>query len=331
MAEIAKTGHPLPSGNNFHDAAEATLLNNNRHATCVDCHSAHASNQVIQFPAPPALRLSQAGVSGISTLDGVTVLTPAINQYENCLRCHGTSTGKQRLITYGYAPRRMVSAPDTLNIIPEFASTATSSHPVTHDRTSPLPQPSLLLNMLNQNGTASSRAVGTRILCTDCHNSDDNREFGGTGPNGPHGSVNSHILERNYQFSQAAVPGGVVTNVFPNPDLTVTGPYSMCAKCHDLTQIVGNTSFGQHNLHISQYGFTCSVCHSAHGMGATSPSITGERLVNFDANVVGENNGAPIAYNRGRNTCTLMCHGVNHNADGSVATATVGKPKSITK
>ena len=327
MAEIAKTGHPLPSGNNFHDAAEAPLLNNNRHATCVDCHNAHASNQVTQFPAPPTLRLSQTGVTGISAADGVTVLTPAINQYENCLRCHGTSTGKQRLIIYGYAPVRVASAPDALNIIPEFAATATSSHPVTHDRISPLPQPSLLLNLLNQNGTASPRAMGTRIFCTDCHNSDDNREFGGTGPNGPHGSINAHILERNYQFSQAAVPGGVVTNLFPNPDLSVTGPYAMCAKCHDLTQVVANTSFTQHSLHISQYGFSCSVCHTAHGMGAVSPSITGERLVNFDVNVVGENNGAPIGYNRGSNSCTLMCHSVAHNADGSVGAAKMGKGK----
>jgi hypothetical protein len=319
MAEVAKTGHPLPSGNNFHDAAEAVLLNSNRHGTCVDCHNPHASSQTTQFTAPPALRPSQAGVAGISAADGVTVLTPAINQYENCLRCHGTSTGKQRLLIYGYAPARVVSAPDPLNVIPEFASTATSSHPVTHDRTSPLPQPSLLLNLLNQNGTASARSMGTRIFCTDCHNSDDNREFGGTGPNGPHGSNNSHILERNYQFSQAATPGGVVTNLFPNPDLTVTGPYAMCGKCHDLTNVVANNSFTQHNLHISQYGFSCSVCHTAHGMGATSPNITGARLVNFDANVVGENNGALIAYNRGTNTCTLMCHEVAHNADGSVS------------
>lgn len=326
MAEVAKTGHPLPSGNNFHDAAEAPLLNGNRHATCVDCHNAHASNQETQFSAPPLLRPSQAGVTGISAADGVTVLTPAVNQYENCLRCHGTSTGKQRLILYGYAPVRVVSAPDALNTIPEFAATATSSHPVTHDRTSPLPQPSLRLNMLNQNGTTSARAVGNRIFCTDCHNSDDNREFGGAGPNGPHGTVNSHILERNYQFSQAATPGGVVTNLFPNPDLTFTGPYAMCAKCHDLNQIVGNTSFTQHSQHISQ-GFSCSVCHTAHGMGASSPNVTGERLVNFDANVVGGNNGAPIAYNRSSNTCTLMCHAVAHNADGSVGTPTIGKPK----
>ena len=144
MAEVAKIGHPLPAGNNFHDAAETPVLNNNRHATCVDCHNAHASNQVITFPVPPTLRVSQSGVTGISAMDGVTVLTPAVNQYENCLRCHGTSTGKQRLIVYGYAPMRLVAPADPLNVIPEFASTATSSHPVTHDRTSPLPQPSLL-------------------------------------------------------------------------------------------------------------------------------------------------------------------------------------------
>lgn len=322
MAEVAKTGHPLPSGVNFHDAAEPVLLNHNRHAVCVDCHNAHASNQTTQFTAPPMLRPSQAGVAGISGMDGVTVLTPAVNQYENCLRCHGTSTGKQQLIVYGYAPARMVSAPDPLNLIPQFAATATSSHPVTHARTSVLPQPSLLMNMLNQNGTASARSLGpgTYIFCSDCHNSDDNREFGGAGPNGPHGSVNSHILERNYQFSQAAEPGGVITNLFPNPDITVTGPYAMCAKCHDLTQILSNSSFSQHSLHISQYGFTCSVCHTAHGMGAISPNVTGERLVNFDARVVAQNGAAPISYHRATNTCVMVCHQAAHNPNGTVTT-----------
>lgn len=77
-----------------------------------------------------------------------------------------------------------------------------------HDRMSPLPQPSLLVNMLNLNGTASSRLVANRIFCTDCHNSDENRGFGGTGGNGAHGSSYAHILERNYQMSQASFPGG---------------------------------------------------------------------------------------------------------------------------
>ena len=334
MAEVAKTGHPLPSGTNYHDAAETELLNHNRHATCVDCHNAHASNQTTGFSAPPAVRPSQALVGGISATDGVTVLTPAVNQYENCLRCHGTSTGKQQLIIYGYAPTRVVSAPDPLNVIPEFAATATSSHPVTHDGTSPLPQPSLLLNMLNLNGTASPRSLGagpgSRIFCTDCHNSDDNREFGGTGPNGPHGSVNSHILERNYQFSQAAAPGGVVTNLFPTPDLTITGPYSLCAKCHDLTQVINNPqSFSYHALHVSQYGFSCSVCHTAHGMGSISPTISGERLVNFDVHVVAQNGAAPISYQRASNTCTLLCHQAAHNADGTVTGASGGTRKVV--
>ena len=328
MAEIAKTSHPLPAGTNFHDAAEPALLNNNRHATCVDCHSAHGSNQIVTFSNPPAVRPSQANVSGISAADGVRVVLPAVNQYESCLRCHGTSVGKQRLPIYGYSPTRLVSAPDPLNVIPEFSTTATSSHPVTHVSLSPLPQPSLLANMLNQNGI-NGRLMGLQIFCTDCHNSDDNREFGGTGPNGPHGSVNSHILEHNYQFSQAAAPGGLVTNLFPNPDLSINGPYGMCAKCHNLSNVVSNASFLRHGDHVSTDGFSCSTCHTAHGMGSVAPGVSGERLVNFDINVVGENNGVPISYNRSSNTCVLTCHQEAHNADGSVSNS--HKPSHGTK
>jgi hypothetical protein len=104
----------------------------------------------------------------------------------------------------------------------------------------------------------------------------------------------------------------------------------MCAKCHNLSNVLGNNSFTQHSLHISQYGFSCSVCHTAHGMGATSPNITGERLVNFDAKVVGQNGVAPISYNHSSNTCTLTCHQYAHNADGSVVQANLSKSK-ITK
>src|SRR5262249_47021572 len=161
--------------------------------------------------------------------------------------------------------------------------------------------PSLLPNMLNLDGLKPGRAMGTQIFCTDCHNSDDNREFGGTGANGPHGSKWAHILERRYEFSQAATPGTAITNLFPNPDLSVNGPYAMCGKCHDLpNQIVKNTSWNHHSLHINK-GISCSVCHTAHGMGATSGAVSGERLVNFDVNVVASNNGSAISYNRTAN------------------------------
>ena len=320
FAEYAtpKVGHPLSTTTNPHDAAESALLNNNRHATCVDCHNGHSSSQVGVFLPPPLIRVSQRDVAGISATDGTSVVDPAVNQYENCFRCHGTSAGKAVQPIYGYLPVRAVSSGDPLNIIPQFSVTYVSSHPVTHDSNSPLSQPSLLSTMWNLDGTTQGRAMGTRIFCTDCHNSDDNREFGGTGPNGPHGSKWTHILERRYEFSQTVGPGQLITNLFQNPDLSVNGPYAMCGKCHNLQNVVGNSSFTQHSRHIND-GFTCSVCHTAHGTGGINPNISGERLVNFDVNVVAQNGAAPISYSRSTNTCVLMCHQAAHNPNGSVS------------
>ena len=350
-AEFAKNGHPFPTGNNAHDANEPAVLMNNRHSTCADCHNAHSSFQVTTFGPPPAVRGSQIGTVGVSAVDGTTVVRPAVNQYETCLRCHGTSGGKQRLPIYGYFPVRAVSAPDPLNIVPEFAASATSSHPVTRDSSSPWPQPSLRTYMLNLDGsTVSQRTLGAgaRVFCTDCHNSDDDREFGGTGPSGPHGSNYPHIMERRYEFSQVAPgnnpplngPGSPVQNLFISPDLSAggpnPGPYALCAKCHDLTNVLSDASFkpgtsgkGGHFTHVSEQGLSCSACHTAHGMGSLSPNITGERLVNFDINVVGPNGTAPISYNRATNSCTLMCHGYDHNTDGSVVPAGVTKGAKI--
>jgi predicted CXXCH cytochrome family protein len=322
-----KIGHPFPTSNNPHDAAERILLNNNRHATCVDCHNAHGSETVGLFPPPPLIRISQKDIAGISASDGTTVLDPAINQDENCLRCHGASSGKQVLPIYGYFPIRAVSAGDPLNVIPQFAITAASSHPVLHARSSGLPQPSLMQNMANLDGiivagNGQGRAMGTQILCTDCHNSDDNREFGGTGPNGPHGSKWTHILERRYEFSTPSTPGGTVENLFPTPDLSVNGPYALCGKCHNLSIVQNpnsnNGSWIYHNNHMND-GFSCSTCHTAHGMGATSGNISGQRLVNFDANIVASNGVDPISYNHGSNTCALLCHGATHLSSGTVA------------
>ena len=272
FAEYAtpKVGHPFPASTNPHDAAEAVLLNNDRHATCVDCHSAHGSQPVGVFPPSPLIRVSQKDVAGISASDGTSVLTPAVNQYENCLRCHGTSSGKQVLPIYGYFPVRAVSAGDPLNLIPQFAVTAyvepSGDAPAEQQR---FRSPACWLNMLNLDGITPGRAMGTQIFCTDCHNSDDNREFGGTGANGPHGSRWTHILERQYQFSQAATPGALISNLFPNPDLSVNGPYALCGKCHDLAnQVMKNTSFNDHANHInagfSLFDVPYSARHGSH-------------------------------------------------------------------
>ena len=174
--------------------------------------------------------------------------------------------------------------------------------------------------MLTLSGQNSSRATGPRIFCTDCHNSDDNREFGGPGPNGPHGSQWWHLLERQYLDSQA--PGGpgtlITVNLNPQPDLSVNGPYGMCAKCHNLSIVMQTTSWAYHNNHVYSDGFSCSTCHNAHGMGATSANPTGVRMVDFDMNVVGTNGSQPISYNQGANSCVLTCHNVAHDAGGGV-------------
>jgi hypothetical protein len=167
--------------------------------------------------------------------------------------------------------------------------------------------------MLSLDGVTATRAVGVRVLCTDCHNSDDNREFGGTGPNGPHGSKFSHILERRYEITTASVPGGDLLNAYPNPDLSVNGPYALCGKCHNLSIVLSATSsFPEHDQHVNGGGASCSVCHSAHGVMGASGGISGERLVNFDVNVVAPNGAAPITYNRATGTCSLTCHGHSH-------------------
>ena len=204
FAEYTKAGnvgHPFPQGTNNHDAAEDLIgqnvvLNNNRHATCVDCHNAPSSYSVGSFTnlLPPSIRPSQTGVAGVSA-DGATIVNPAVNQYENCLRCHGNSSGKVANPVFGYLPVRAVAPADALNLIPQFAAAATSAHPVMYPSSgSALPQPTLLSQMWNLTGTVQGRTIGSQILCTDCHNNDDSRESGGSSPNGPHGSKYSHIL-----------------------------------------------------------------------------------------------------------------------------------------
>jgi predicted CXXCH cytochrome family protein len=320
-----KKGHPFATTDNVHTPTEPIVLDQNRHATCSDCHNAHGTKQVSTFNLPPDIRPSQTGVAGVAA-DGSKLATAATMQYENCLRCHGASTGKQALPTvYGYLPSRAVYAGDPLNLIYQFGNTATSSHPVMRDATKQS-QPSLLAAMWDVLGTTQMRPIGSRIFCTDCHNNDNNREFGGTGANGPHASKNSHILERPYVLSQVNVgvwptggSGTLVANLnYPLPSLAPGGggPYTLCAKCHDLNNVMSDVSFGKHSLHIGK-GFSCSACHTAHGVPAGGPTgSSGRRLINFDVSVVAPNAGV-LAYTT-TNTCALVCHMVKHNSDGTI-------------
>jgi predicted CXXCH cytochrome family protein len=323
LADFQKIGHPNSDSTNPHILGEEIVLDRNRHATCADCHNSHAASPTVTFTGTPELRPSQTGVTGVA-IDG-SILKTAANQYENCLRCHGASANKQSLAKYGYMPTRALYVGDLLNVLLQFNTSATSTHPVMRDATNSS-QPSLLNSQWDLSGKVQVRAMGTRILCTDCHNSDNNREFGGTGPNGPHGSRFDPVLERTYLMSMvspgifpAGGPGSSIVNLSPNPTLDpVTSPYALCAKCHDLTIINSNTSFPAHSNHMTA-GISCSVCHSAHGVQAGTTGVSGRRLVTFDLNVVAPNKGV-LSYGA-NGTCTLTCHMMNHEANGTVAPA----------
>ena len=116
----------------------------------------------------------------------------------------------------------------------------------------------------------------------------------------------------NYLISKVDAgggPGSTIINLAPAPLLDPTGsPYALCAKCHDLVNLNSDISFKRHNLHI-QRGFSCSVCHSAHGVPSGSIGVNGKRLVSFDMNVVAPVNGA-VSYTG--TSCTLHCHNHKH-------------------
>ena len=234
FAEFKKIGHPFPSGTNLHDAAENPVLNNNRHATCADCHNCTriAAGDVVQCSAAHSDLADRCGGRLRPMARRLLIRRQPVRELPALSRLQRGESGQPDL----WIPAGAVSR-DPLNVIPQMNSDAKSSHPVMHTRSSGLPQPSLLDTMLDfSGGTTKGRAMGAQIFCTDCHNADDNREFGRAGPNGPHGSKWWHILERDYEDSQApGGPGTLITiNLNPQPDLTVNGPYGMCAKCHNL-------------------------------------------------------------------------------------------------
>jgi len=305
--------HPFADATNQHTVGEPIILDRNRHATCADCHAAHAAQPTLGFDSSANLRPSQMGVAGVG-VDGIATNT-ANYQYENCLRCHGRSAAKQSLTTYGYMPARALFAGDTMDVSLQLGYSALSAHPVMRDAAN-LARPSVLRNMWDVSFKVQTRPMSSRLLCTDCHNSDKNREFGGIGANGVHGSKNDHILERQYVMSQVlpgALPGTTIANLQLNPvlDASVASPYALCAKCHDLNYINSGASWSEHGRHI-QDGFSCSACHSAHGVPTGTTGVTGQGLVSFDMNVVGPKSaGKPVTYSGGSN-CTLTCHNHPH-------------------
>ncbi len=277
FAKLSRHGVSLTTGT--HDPAEPAVVST-MHVECVDCHNPHASRAASGTPPGPL-----AAVRGVN-IDGAAVAA-ANFEYEICLRCHGDSTTR-------------TPAPSTLrqiaqsNLRLEFTTANPSYHPVAGAGRNPN-VPSLI----------APWTTTSVVKCSDCHNNNAGPGAGGTGANGPHGSTNPRLLERQY--------------VTTDNTSESAASYALCYKCHSRTSILGNASFGEHNKHVSGERTPCNVCHDPHGISAAQGTATNNsKLINFDTGVVRASSSGVLRFestgtNHGR--CYLTCHGRNHNPE----------------
>ena len=269
--ELNKTSkHPVTRNEN-HDPSE-NILYSSRHSECVDCHNPHKSNETIsEFPYVSG---ALAGVYGVNS--GGSIISEINFEYELCYRCHGDSPGKGS----PFLNRQFFEN----NTRHEFSPSNLSYHPiVSQGRNAKVPS-------LIDPYTSSSI-----ISCTDCHNNDQGPNAGGAGPNGPHGSLYSPLLERQL----------VLRDGSPESQLN----YALCYKCHSRTSILGNESFNEHSKHINLQ-VSCMTCHDSHGVNNAT------HLINFNSKVVSETSGGRLKFidtGTFQGTCYLSCHGKTHD------------------
>lgn len=268
QAEFLKfSRHPIAGTTGTHDPTETAIVNT-RHVECVDCHNPHAASST-GIPSGPLEKVRGVNIAG-------NEIDPISNEYEVCFRCHADSLNKPAPLT-----TRFWDGTDGTNVRLEFATSNPSYHPVVGiaaDTNSPslagMPVPS-----------------GSIIGCTDCHSNDDIN-----GPSGPHGSVFSPLLVRQY-LTQDNTPEGAAA-------------YALCYGCHSRASISGDNSFPEHNVHVVGDDIPCNACHDPHG--SQYP-----RLINFDLSLVSPNANNRLEYisnGPGTNSgaCYLRCHAQEH-------------------
>jgi hypothetical protein len=280
-AEFNKVSvHPVLQSSATHSLAEDPL-NSPRHVACADCHNAHASN-----PQPAAAHAAHTPIAGVKGLNSSgAVVNPATREYELCYRCHADSLNR--------APAHVTRQFPETNKRVQFKLTNQSFHPLEATGRNPN-VPSLI----------SPWTTSSLVACTDCHNNDQGTKAGGAGPNGPHGSTFSPILERQLFLTD------------DNPETAAS--YALCYKCHSRSSILSDQSFkavssnpqtlGQprgHQFHVVTARAACTTCHDSHGVEQQA------NLINFNRNYVSPASNGRLDYitSGAGGTCTLTCHG----------------------
>ncbi len=293
----------------IHDPTEAANVTT-KHVECVDCHNPHqAKAQVTPIPAAigNALAGPLTGVRGVTTAGVATA--SVTREDEVCYRCHGdtaSSLFSPGTVGLPRVPRVIVQGNTRL----EFDPTNPSFHPVAGvGKAATAAMPSLL----------SPWTATSTMKCSHCHSNDAGPipvgAVAGTGPNGPHASINTPLLVKafvNTEVGSTATNGGNAAYNAAN--------YALCYTCHSSTSILGNAagSFTEHSKHINTgVQAPCSTCHDPHGVSSTQGStLSNARLINFNSVAVKQSGTQAIRWERVGTTggrCYLVCHGKDHN------------------
>jgi len=229
-----------------------------RHASCSDCHNAHASYPDASPPMAPQASRANAWVGRVRVINGgpgaipayeylaPLVESPAPLEYEICFKCHSSWT------------RQPPGQPDLARLLNPANP---SYHPVEGPGNNPGIRPDAFVP-----GIDASRV----IFCGDCHGSDD------PDVRGPHGSTYPDLLRRPYDTAPAAA---------------LVGPDDLCFQCHDYDTYAnpygaaGDASrfnppaaAGGHGFHVGEHGVSCHACHDSHGSPEHPALMTTDRF-----------------------------------------------------
>lgn len=247
---------------------------------CTSCHDPHTMQRGVgatppQTNGPRTTAISRLGFVNGMTLSG-TPITPAKDEHEACLRCHGVDNPVRPTI-----PRQAIQT----NMANQFGGSAISYHPVG------APGRSSYVPSLKTGWTTADT-----MECSDCHSS----STGDTA--GAHGSDHAGLLVARYSTQDYTSES--------------ESAYALCYRCHDRSSLLADESFPHKRHVVDQQTAcsVCHDSHGIASSGGNFTGNA--RLINFRTDVVFPSpvSGRREFQSTGvfQGTCFLECHNAVH-------------------
>ncbi len=313
----------------------------NRHSSCSDCHNPHSMDG-----SPPQETVygwtasgAETGATGVS--NSLAWQNPITYEYELCLKCHSRYTV--------LLPSTSTPTYNMTDKAAEFDPGNASYHPVEAPGKNTTPQ----LQSSLDGGKLWQLSVGSTVRCTQCHGNYRLLVPAGAPPTlnpptttallAPHTSMYRSLLIANYRDR----------DLKSAREAYYTNDFALCYLCHSeapfSTSWVStdppptDTNFPYHGMHLTslanpgsgepdvtdinvpgagQGNAICAECHfDTHGtrLAPWPANQNYLRGVNFAPNVLPEPESGQLypIWDSASRTCTLVCHGYDHNPTNS--------------